>query len=103
MCRQIKKSAADMSHDQAQPKDGCVSEKEESNRSAEKCGRFHCRNPTKRNKTRESGADQETAQRESFGKFMNAKSQEQGPVRGDVNFPSDTQGNAIGRAMNRQG
>ena len=103
VCREIKKSAADMSHDQAEPKDRGVCETEESDRSAEKGGRFHGRNPTERSKTRESGPDQETAQGESFGKFMNAKSQEQGPVRGDLKFPADTQGNAIGRAMNRQG
>src|SRR5436305_6358057 len=94
-----------MSHDQTKPKDRCVCETEKPDRCAENCGCFHCRNPTERSKTRKSGANQQTAQRESFGKFMNAKSQEHGPIRGRSNlkFPADTECNTIGRAMNRQG
>src|SRR5436853_863280 len=101
---QIEKSAADVGHEQTEPKRRFARQEEKSNYPAEEGGGFHGGDPTKRPPSLHSGADQKAPERKAFWNFVNTESGKERPLtgRGRLRFLSDSKRQSIGRAVDCQ-
>src|SRR5205807_5100594 len=103
---QIEKSAADMRHDQAEPKSRNIRQKKIADDTAQERGGLNCANPAERGAAMQSSTYQKAAEREPFRNLVNAQSGEQRPFRRVHRSPAvaglNSQSQTVGRAVNCQ-